>query len=178
MTLARRAFTGLALLCAVTWLVPRAVRADNRAGQSDADASSKPGSYSGVTIGAGEPPEPTPPPPGLQYATWPGFRADGPTGPEVFVQLTGPVKYKMRAHGRHMYIDLRDTRVHLRNSLRWVITRNFPGPVARFRLRELKGNEVRLEVRLSRRAKPMISVRTGSKYTYLVVGFAGQSRKR
>lgn len=129
--------------------------------------------YGGVTLDGGAPPTVKTPPAGLQYVTWPGFRADKRLGAEVFLQLTGPVTYKARTRGRRVEVLLEDVQVYLRNNLRPVLTKHFPGPVERFALRELKGNKLRLEIQLSRARKPAISIeQKHPPYTYLIVHFS------
>jgi hypothetical protein len=129
------------------------------------------GAYGGVTPEGGDPPSPKPPPPGMQYVTWPGFRVSE-AGSEVFLQLTGPVNFKEKARGKRLDIILDQTEVHLKNSLRPVITRNFPGtPVSQFRLRRLKRNRLRLEITLSRRTGHTVTAKTLGQWQYLIVAF-------
>lgn len=147
-------------------------RAESAApGDSKAGDVAPSGPYGGVTPEGGDPPRIKAPPDGLQYLTWPGFRANKDGSADVFVQLTGPVSYKVRTRGRRVDVIMEGVQVYLRNNLRTVITQHFKGPVSRFRLRELKGNKLRLEVRLSRRRKPQVSIETKQRYTYLVVHF-------
>jgi hypothetical protein len=139
--------------------------------ESKAGHAAHSGSYGGVSPEGGDPPQIKTPPAGLQYLTWPGFRAHKDGSADVFVQLTGPVSYKMRARGRRVDVTMEDVQVYLRNNLRTVLTQHFSSPVSRFRLRELKGNKLRLEIRLSRRRKPTVSIETKKRYTYLIVHF-------
>jgi hypothetical protein len=130
-----------------------------------------PGTYAGVTPEGGEPPSPKAPPPGFQYVTWPGFRA-GAGGSEVFLQLTGPVTYKEKRRGTRIYITMDKALVYLKNNLRPVITRNFKGtPVSRFRLRRLKKDRLRLEIKLRYRSKHSVATRSAGQYHYLIVSF-------
>ena len=127
--------------------------------------------YQGVTPEGGEPPSPKSPPPGYQYVTWPGFRVSS-GGSEVFLQLTGPVTHKERATPDRVIVTMDKVLVHLKNSLRPVITRNFAGtPVSQFRLRRLKGDQMRLEITLRRRASHSVTMKTVGQYHYLVVAF-------
>ncbi len=132
--------------------------------------------YGGVSLQGGDPPSPKEPPPGFQHINWPGFRSDAKTGAaEVFLQLTGPVQYTVKTRGRRVHVVLKQVQVYLKNNFRTVLALHFPKqPVARFKLRQLKGAKVRLEIRLRRRAKPSVALRTIGKYTYLVVSFAGR----
>jgi hypothetical protein len=134
-----------------------------------AQAESRP--YGGVTLAGGAPPLLKQPPAGLQYVTWPGFRADKKLGAEVFLQLTGPVTYQLKSRGRRVFVTLENVENYLENNLKPVPTKHFPGPVQRFRLRELKGEQIRLEIQLSRRVKPTVSLVKKQPYTYLVVHF-------
>lgn len=138
---------------------------------SPALAQGSSGSYAGVTPEGGEPPSPKTPPAGFQYVTWPGFRASK-AGSEVFLQLTGPVTYKEQEKGNTIYVTLDKVLVHLKNSLRPVITRSFADtPVGQFRLRQLKNNQLRLEISLRQGSKHSIAGRTAGQYHYLVVSF-------
>jgi hypothetical protein len=128
--------------------------------------------YAGVTLRGGEPPAPKQPPAGLQYITWPGFRPMDEKGSEVFLQLTGPVEYKVRRRGRTVLVDIKKVLVHLKNNLRPIITTGFPEtPVTRFKLRQLKGDRMRLEIKLRERVKPSVSLKRIDPYHYLVVRF-------
>jgi len=128
--------------------------------------------YSGVTLRGGEPP-PAPKPPGVgrQYITWPGFRSDAGAPSEVFMQLTGPVTYKVKQRGTRVYVTIDKVQVYKRNNLRMVVTRHFPGPVTRFRLRRLKHHRYRLEIHLRQKVTPTVELKAQDKYNYLVVTF-------
>lgn len=126
--------------------------------------------YGGVTLKGGEPPAPRQPPAGLQFINWPGFRvADGTV--EVFLQLSGATDYRVRQLRGAVWVTLSKVQVYLRNNFRPVITTAFPGPVKRFHLRQLKGDSVRLEIKLRRWSKPTVQVRTIGSYSYLVASF-------
>ncbi|MBW2731008.1 MAG: hypothetical protein JRH20_01375 [Deltaproteobacteria bacterium] len=132
-------------------------------------------SYSGVTLRGGEPPKAKAPPhAGLQYVTWPGFSVDPERGTEVFVQLTGPVPFKVRQKGRRVSITVKKVQVYLRNNLRAINTQHFPGPVARFRLRRLGRKAARLEILLKRKVTPRVDLRSQGAYHYLVVSFPAE----
>lgn len=140
--------------------------------------------YSGVTIQGGAPPAFKPPPDGLQYITWPGFRSTA-EGSEVFLQLTGPVSYQQQIKGRKVFVTLDKVTVPFRNNLRPVITQQFPQSiVSSFRLRMLgrsraKSHKMRLEISLLEKAKPQITVSNQGQYTYLVIGFpAGHMKQK
>ena len=136
-----------------------------------ATAWSQSGGYGGVTLNGGEPPSPKAPPPGFQYVTWPGFRvSEG--GSEVFLQLTGPVTFKEKRKGSRIMITLEKTQVYLKNNLRPVITRSFnKTPVSQFRLRRLKGDRLRLDIYLRRKASYTLSSKNAGQYHYLIVSF-------
>lgn len=127
--------------------------------------------YGGVTLDGGAPPLVKQPPEGLQYLTWPGFRADKKLGAEVFLQLTGPVTYQTKVRGHRVFVTLEGAENYLSNNLKPVLTSHFPGPVKRFRLRQLKDQKLQLEIQLSRRSKPTVSLVSKPPYTYLVVHF-------
>lgn len=132
--------------------------------------------YGGVSMQGGEPPSPKTAPAGFQLINWPGFRSDKKTGAaEVFLQLTGPLRYTVKARGRRVHVVLHQAQVYLKNNYRPIFAQHFPKqPVRRFKLRPLKGGKIRLEITLRRRAKPTVALQTIGKYTYLVVSFAGR----
>lgn len=132
--------------------------------------------YSGVTPEGGEPPVPKPPPEGFQYITWPGFRVlgNGEGGSEVFLQLTGPVTYKVKRRGTRVLITIDNVMVHVKNSLRTVITKHFPfTPVSHFKVRPGKKGKMILDIQLKEPSKPsiMLGSTPGHPYHYLVVTF-------
>ena len=138
------------------------------------------GPYQGVTLNrGGEPPEPEKrPPSGLQYVTWPGFQVTE-RGTEIFLQLTGPVIFQQKKRGhKKLWITMDNTTVHLKNSLRPVITQHFKTPVKRFRLRKLKGDKLRLEITLRRKATASVITRSAGQYTFLVVYFMPKKKRR
>lgn len=157
-----RRLAGLVLVVCLGWAVP-----------APADEPPEPG-YSGVTPEGGEPPKPEPPPAGFQYITWPGFRTLKNGASEVFLQLTGPVTYKVKKHRGRIYVTLDRVKVHLKNSMRRVITKHFSDtPVAWFRLRKVrrKPDQLRLEIRLRRGSRHTVAMKRGTQYHYLVVSF-------
>ena len=162
---------GSVLLTVAVLLATGAARAeDPQSGPARAEEP-RSGGYAGVTPEGGEPPAPKPPPPGFQYVTWPGFRV-GASGSEVFLQLTGPVKYKDRRRGSRVYVTMEKTMVHLKDNLRPVLTRNFrKTPVSQFRLRKMKKDRLRLEISLRKRSRYKVTTRTAGQYHYLIVTF-------
>lgn len=152
---------------------------DQGAAQADAQRGIAP-AYSGVSLQGGEPPGSKPPPAGMQAITWPGFRPprEG-QGAEVFLQLTGPVTYRQEMKRQKVLITLDKVVVPLRNNLRPIITASFgKNPVASFRLRPLKNDQVRLEITLRRKAQPTVNLTAQGKYTFLVVAFPITSSKK
>lgn len=151
------------IILAVALIVPAAVLSSPSWAQAPR--------YSGVTPEGGEPPSPKTPPPGFNFITWPGFRASE-AGSEIFLQLTGPVNYKVRKKGARLYVTIDKVMVHLKNSLRTVITQHFRNtPVSRFRLRRLRKNRIRLEVSLRKKTAHNVSVKSAGGYHYLIVYF-------
>ena len=142
------------------------------AGHAKGAKGKKSYSYAGVTKVAGEPPPITEPPPkGLQYLTWPGFKVDKDKSVEIFLQLTGPVTYEMKQRGRRVTLTLNDTVIHKKNSLRVIHTRGFPGAVKRFQVKQKKGNKLQLRVALRRNVKPKVNLATRGKYSFLSLTF-------
>jgi hypothetical protein len=134
--------------------------------------------YSGVSIAGGDPPGLKPPPAGFQYITWPGFRTSE-SGSEVFLQLTGATTFERKDKKLKIFVTLDKVKVHLRNSLRPIITKSFSRtPVDSFRVRDLGEGRMRLEISLRRKATPEVSMKTLDKYTYLVVAFPPVRKKR
>ena len=133
--------------------------------------------YSGVTLRGGDPPAPKAPPPGMQFVNWPGFRVAKGTGDtRIFLQMSGPVTYKLRKSARRVYLTLYKAQVYLRNNLLPVLTEHFGGPVKRFKLRELRGGRLRLEVRLKAAVSAEVSQSTVGQYTYLVLNLVPRRR--
>ena len=156
----------------VALAVPLLLASPSRADEAKARAEEDPYlRYRGVTLEGGEPPAIKTPPPGFQYINWPGFRSHEKRGTEVFLQLTGPVSYKLWHRGRRVELRMDKVQVFLRNNLLPVITKHFPGPVDEYRLRQLKGDRMGLEIRLHRRAKPSVEQKAIGPYTYLIVRF-------
>jgi hypothetical protein len=135
--------------------------------------------YHGVTLRGGRPPKQKKRlPSGLQYLTWPGFRADEGRS-EIFLQFTGPVKYAASAGQGNEAVVVDQVRSYLRNTFRPVNTSHFPGPVSGFRLRALRGNRIRLEIALRRPAKASamwVEVRSLSSggYYYLLLSYTAE----
>lgn len=132
--------------------------------------------YSGVTLKGGEPPPaPKPPADGLQYITWPGFRTDVGAPSEVFVQLTGPVDYKVKMSKRRVSITINKVKIYKKNTLRRLVTKHFPGPTTLVRLKRLRRNKYRLDISLRKAVTPQVELKQQDKYHYLVVTFPAQS---
>ena len=160
------------------WLAGSALPALAQEGQEqeEQEQEGQESKYSGVTLQSGDPPVTKEPPPGFQYLTWPGFRANS-TGSEVFLQLTGPVTFKTQAKGRTISITLNKVLVLLQNSLRKVITKHFEHtPINEFRLRKLKKDRLRLEIKLRRRVVPHVTTKQLGQFHYLIVTFPSISR--
>jgi len=133
--------------------------------------------YSGVTLSGGEPPPTAPPPPGFQNLTWTGFRM-GEREADVFLQLTSQVSYQSKIKGRLVLVTLDKVKVPLRNNLRQVIAEHFPSsPVKRFRVRRLRRDKIRLEIRLRRKLVPNVSMRTFGQYSFLIVSFPVEAQE-
>lgn len=133
--------------------------------------------YQGVTLHGGDPPEFKPPPVGIKYVTWPGFQVT-PAGSEIFLQISGPVIPVRKDRGRKIFITLDKTRVPFKNNLRSVITKHFNTPVSRFRLRKLRGDKLRLEIKLRYKTTARHLTRSKGQYTYLIVSFPPYDKKK
>ncbi len=133
--------------------------------------------YGGVTLSGGEPPATAAPFAGFQHLTWTGFRL-GEQTVDVFLQLTSEVSYKQKIKGKRVFITLDKVKVPLKNNLRQVIAEHFPtSPVTRFKVRRLKRNKIRLEIKLRRKLAPSISMRTFGQYSFLIVSFPVESQE-
>lgn len=160
-----------ALVC-VLGLALLAVAAHAAGGAKAAERSrAAVASYAGVSPEAGEPPPQPRPPGGAELITWPGYRLRGPQGEEVFLQLTGAVPYSSRVRGTLVELTLSKVKVALRNNLRRVVTSQFGGAVASFKLNAQPGQRVRLEIRLARALTPTITSEQRGPYTFLRVAF-------
>jgi len=126
--------------------------------------------YQGVTLHGGDPPEFKPPPVGIKYVTWPGFQVTS-SGSEIFLQISGPVVPERKNRRRKILITLDRTRVPFKNNLRQVITKHFKTPVSKFRLRQIKGDKLRLEISLRRKTTATMITKGVGQYTYLIVSF-------
>lgn len=169
------------LTSASAWAqAPKAKRTYKPMKTAKDEAAAKPVTtkYQGVTLFGGDPPLPKPPPAGFNYITWPGFHATR-TGSEVFLQMSGPVTYTEKTKGLKVQITMEKVQVYLRNNLRTVITSHFAEtPVLNFKLRKLKKDKVRLDIKLREKAKPTISTKTQGAYTFLVVTFPPLKKKK
>lgn len=148
-----------------------AARAAGGAGGAAGRSQAAVASYAGVSPEAGEPPPQPRPPGGAELITWPGYRLRGPQGEEVFLQLTGAVPYSSRVRGKVVEVTLSRVKVALRNNLRRVVTGQFGGAVASFKLQAQPGQRVRLEIRLARALTPTITSEQRAPYTFLRVAF-------
>jgi hypothetical protein len=129
------------------------------------------GPYQGVTMSGGDPPEVRTPPAGVQYITWPGFHSDA-TGSTLFLQMTGPVAYEMKAKGKKVIVSMMNTEVFLKTNRLAVLTQHFTNtPVKQFRLKPTKGGGTNLVITLAKKVKPTISSRLVGTFTYLVITF-------
>jgi hypothetical protein len=164
----RTTAVALLLTTALCWTQPARADEPNRAAAPAGSATE----YQGVTLFSGEPPAPKPPPAGYQVITWPGFTVTD-QGSEVFLQMSGPVNYAVKAKGRRVWVTMDRVQVMLKNNLRRVITRHFPNtPVTSFRLRPVKKkDQVRLTIKLRRKATPTVDIRSKGQYSFLVVSF-------
>ncbi len=144
---------------------------------ADAAAGRAADYYQGVTLRGGDPPEFKPPPVGIKYVTWPGFQVTK-AGSEIFLQISGPVIPMRKDRGRKIFITLDKTRVPFKNNLRPVITKHFKTPVSKFRLRKLRGDKLRLEIRLRYKTTARHVTRSKGQYTYLVVSFPPYDKKK
>lgn len=152
--------------------------ADKNAQDKSVPATSAAGTYQGVTMTGGEPPEVRTPPAGVQYITWPGFHSDA-TGSTIFLQMTGPVAYEEKVKGKKVTITLLNTQVFLKTNTLAILTQHFENtPVTQFKLRPAKGGSTRLEITLASSAKPTINTRTVGTFTYLVVSFPPAPAKK
>ncbi|MFH1130639.1 MAG: hypothetical protein V1754_04850 [Pseudomonadota bacterium] len=162
----------LAMGGVVSWLLAATPNswAQSEDSSASGDENKREQAYAGVTLQGGDPPTLKVPPAGVQYVTWPGFRSTN-EGTEVFLQMTGQVKFERKDTRTQVVLILENTETYLRNNLRSVITSHFPGPVNSFQLRPTKKGQIRLEISLREKAKPQVGFKTVGQYTYLVVSF-------
>jgi len=133
--------------------------------------------YQGVTLKGGDPPEFKPPPLGIKYVTWPGFQVSS-VGSEIFLQISGPVIPERKDRRKKIFITLDKTRVPFKNNLRVVITKHFKTPVSQFRLRQIKGDKLRLEITLRNKTTARVVTKSLGQYTYLIVSFPPVKKRK
>ncbi len=138
------------------------------------------GEYAGVEPGEAQPPPalgrvarrraraPRP----SSILTWPGFTPLAGGGSRFFVQTTDPVMPEVRVEEGRVVLLFRNTRIHLRNSARWLETRFFDTPVARARL-ERRGRDMAFVLYLRAPATPRLSTEPapGGTFHYVYVDF-------
>lgn len=138
------------------------------------------GEYAGVEPGEAQPPPAlgrvarrrARPPRPSSILTWPGFTPQPDGGSRFFVQTTDPVMPEVSVEAGRVVLLFRNTRIHLRNSARWLETRFFDTPVARARL-ERRGRDMAFVLYLRAAATPRISTEPapGAAFHYVYVDF-------
>ncbi|MGF1466192.1 MAG: hypothetical protein ACFCGT_08655 [Sandaracinaceae bacterium] len=138
------------------------------------------GAYAGVQPGGAQPPPavdrlarrsargPT------QIVTWPGFAMLPDGSSRFFVQMTAPVTPTAEVQGSRLVVRLPRTRVHVRNSTRWLETRFFNTPVLRARLVR-RGRDTALVLHLRAPTPHQVRRATGGGFHYVYVDFPAGS---
>jgi len=138
------------------------------------------GEYAGVEPGEAQPPPavgraarrraraPRP----ASILTWPGFAQLPGGGSRFFVQTTDPVMPEVSVEPGRIVLLFRNTRIHLRNSARWLETRFFDTPVVRARL-ERRRRDMAFVLYLRTPATPRVSTEPapGGAFHYVYVDF-------
>lgn len=130
------------------------------------------GFYSGVSVqGNHVPPFPakhtgTPP----VVLTWTGFER-APEGSRVFFELSAEAAHEVTTDGLTLRIRLRNTKVNVRNNMRYLDLRYFDTPVRTVKVSR-KGRDTVATVVLERQAVPSVEIIDGKAgYKLLVVQF-------
>lgn len=136
--------------------------------------------YAGVEPGEAEPPpaaaraerqrqrRPRP----ASILTWPGFTPRPGGGSRFFVQTTDPVVPEVRVERDRVVLRFPNTRIHVRNSARWLETRFFDTPVLRARLVR-DGRDMTFVLHLRSPATPRVSSAPSSdgRFHYVYIDF-------
>lgn len=121
------------------------------------------GEYAGVTPGSANPP-----PRAAAVArartskllTWPGFQATPDGGSRFFLQVSHEVELETRSAQGRFEVVLKNTRAHLRNTLRPLDTRFFSTPVDRAQV-ERRGRDLAVVFSLRGAITPTVSQAVG-----------------
>ncbi|MCX4245582.1 hypothetical protein [Paraliomyxa miuraensis] len=150
-------------------LVPRYERTDD----PSVAAPNPVGFYSGVSVqGNHVPPFPvtqTGTPPAVM--TWTGFERS-PEGSRVFFQLSAEASYEVATDGLTVRLKMRNTKVNVRNNLRFLDLRYFKTPVRTVKVTR-RGRDTVATLVLKRDAVPRVQFVEGKAgYKLLVVQFS------
>ncbi|MBN2530937.1 MAG: hypothetical protein JXR76_31410 [Deltaproteobacteria bacterium] len=105
------------------------------------------------------------------WITWPGFMMTDDGGSRVFLQTTGPLKYKTKTQKKKIVLTFKKTRIHLSNNRNPLVTSHFNTPVSRINLKR-RGKNSELILNLKTESTPNISQMTDADgYNYLFVDF-------
>ena len=106
------------------------------------------------------------------WITWPGFMMNDNGGSRVFLQTTGPLKYKMKTQKKKIVLSFKNTQVYLYNNRNPLVTEHFNTPIARINLkRRNKRTELILSLKVD--AVPSVSQLTDADgYNYFFIDFA------
>ncbi|MEM9458461.1 MAG: hypothetical protein AAGF11_30065 [Myxococcota bacterium] len=103
--------------------------------------------------------------------TWTGFER-APEGSRVFFQLSAAAGFEVDRKGQTIRIRMRNTKVNVRNNLRYLDLRYFKTPVRTVKVRR-KGKDTIATIVLKRDANPQVSLMDGKAgYKLLVVQFS------
>lgn len=130
---------GIPILCAIVLAAASTVLADE--GGSN---------YRGVVPGAGHaPPRAAAMKGNAVLLTWPGFQPKTDGSSRFFLQTSQPVQTEHKTNKKRFELLLRQTRVHLGNTLRPLVTRHFTTPVLRAKVkrRGRKGTAIVFDLR-------------------------------
>lgn len=106
-----------------------------------------------------------------QVVTWPGFQAQADGRSVFFLQTTGPVEYERRVSEGRVEIVLPNTRTHVRNSRRPLITRFYDTPVNLAKLERRGRRDLAFVFQMRADVAPSVRTEERGGYHYIYVSF-------
>ncbi len=169
--------TGCALLlmAAVSVAAEEAPSDDETTAEESAptETSTRESSYPGVVPGSGHaPPRARAMKGKARLLTWPGFQPKTDGTSRFFLQTSRPVEVVEKRGKKRFELLLRETRVHLSNTLRPLVTRHFDTPVVRALVKRRGRKGVAIVFDLREDVSPVVSQKVEKDgYNYVYVDF-------
>ena len=106
-----------------------------------------------------------------QVVTWPGFQAQPDGSSTFFLQVTGPVEYERHVTTGRVEILLPNTRTHVRNSRRPLITRYYDTPVTLAKLERRGRRDLAFVFTMRADVAPTVRTEERGGFTFIYVSF-------